>query len=69
MNHQIHEVFRALGDSNRLKIVNGLLLECQNVNEISEEIGLSQPLTSHHLKILRAVGIVRMEIQATFRYY
>ncbi|MCY0892735.1 MAG: metalloregulator ArsR/SmtB family transcription factor [Acidibacillus sp.] len=69
MNHQVHEVFRALGDSNRLKIVNGLLLECQNVNEISEGIGLSQPLTSHHLKILRGVGIVRMEIQATFRYY
>ncbi|QRF22826.1 winged helix-turn-helix transcriptional regulator [Alicyclobacillus sp. TC] len=64
-----HDVFKALSDPNRLRIIQGLSTRCQSVNEISETVGMSQPLTSHHLKALRRAGIVRQEICATSRYY
>lgn len=69
MGCQTQDVFKALADANRLRIVEGLSTKCQSVTEIAEEVGLSQPLTSHHLKTLRTAGIVRMEVRATFRYY
>lgn len=66
---RIQNIFKTLADTNRLKILEGLSLACRSVNEISEVVGLSQPLTSHHLKMLRTAGIVRVEIRATSRYY
>ena len=55
--------FKALGDPLRLKILNLLPLEqrCEdvyNVSELSQELGVSQPTVSHHLKILKAAGLV-----------
>ena len=65
----IQQVFKALADVNRLRIIEVLSKECRNVNEIAEEAGLSQPLTSHHLKVLKNVGITRVENRASFAYY
>jgi ArsR family transcriptional regulator len=53
----------AIGDPVRLKILRILPTEptCENacnVSKIAERIGLSQPATSHHLRILRQAGIV-----------
>lgn len=53
----------ALGDPTRLKILQILPKEptCHNacnVSTIAERIGLSQPATSHHLRILRQAGII-----------
>lgn len=53
----------AIGDPVRLKILRILPTEptCANicnVSKIAERIGLSQPATSHHLRILRQAGIV-----------
>ena len=53
----------ALGDPVRLHILQILPTEpsCHNacnVSSIAEQIGLSQPATSHHLRILRQAGIV-----------
>ena len=53
----------AIGDPVRLKILRILPTEptCENacnVSKIAERIGLSQPTTSHHLRILRQAGIV-----------
>ena len=52
-------VFAALGDETRLRII-GLLAEIgpMPVNELSSRVGLSQPLISWHLRILRLAGIV-----------
>ena len=65
----IQQVFKALSDVNRLRIIGVLSKECRNVNEIAEAVGLSQPLTSHHLKVLKNVGITRVENRASFAYY
>ncbi len=53
----------AIGDPMRLQIIRILPTEptCENacnVSTIAERIGLSQPATSHHLRILRQAGIV-----------
>ena len=56
----------ALGDPVRLQILRILPTEptCDdacNVSKIAERIGLSQPATSHHLRILRQAGIITNE--------
>ncbi|PDH28310.1 MAG: transcriptional regulator [Puniceicoccaceae bacterium MED-G30] len=53
----------AIGDPVRLQILQILPTEptCRhacNVSTIAERIGLSQPATSHHLRVLRQAGIV-----------
>ena len=53
----------AVGDPVRLRILRMLPTEptCQkacNVSTIAERIGLSQPATSHHLRILRQAGLI-----------
>ncbi|MDF1543597.1 MAG: metalloregulator ArsR/SmtB family transcription factor [bacterium] len=50
--------FKAFGDPTRLKILWLLSSKPLNVNEITAEIGLSQPTISRHLAILRDVGAV-----------
>ncbi len=53
----------ALGDPVRLKILRMLPLtaDCDynnNVSQIAEKLGLSQPTISHHLRVLRQAGLV-----------
>lgn len=57
----IQQVFKALAEVNRLRIIEVLSTECRSVNEIAKAAGLSQPLTSHHLKVLKKMGIARVE--------
>jgi DNA-binding transcriptional ArsR family regulator len=56
---RLRTLYRALGDETRLRII-GLLAEIgpMPVNELSSRVGLSQPLISWHLRILRLAGIV-----------
>lgn len=52
-------IFNALGDETRQKLVM-LILEGQqrSVHELAELVSLSRPTVSHHLKILKDVGII-----------
>jgi ArsR family transcriptional regulator len=56
---RLRTLYRALGDETRLRMI-GLLAEIgpMPVNELSSRVGLSQPLISWHLRILRLAGIV-----------
>ena len=68
------KVFAALGEPTRLRIMQILPREpiCEqmyNVIEIADELGLTQPTISHHLKILRDTRFVRSERRGTFMYY
>jgi ArsR family transcriptional regulator len=53
------DLFKALSDPTRLKIIN-LLTESQNlcVGIIAERTGMSQPAISQHLKVLKTAGIL-----------
>lgn len=48
----------ALSDPNRLLILYSLNDSPRNVTELATELGLNQPTTSRHLKILRERGLV-----------
>jgi ArsR family transcriptional regulator len=52
-------VLQALADANRLRILD-LLMQGDSCNcELTERLGLSPNLLSHHLKALRQAGLVR----------
>ena len=48
----------ALSDPNRLLILYSLNEGPRNVTELGNDLGLNQPTTSRHLKILRERGLV-----------
>ena len=53
------ELFSAFSDGSRLKIIASLT-ECEkHVRAIAEEAGLSESATSHHLRGLRQMQLVR----------
>jgi ArsR family transcriptional regulator len=49
----------ALADPTRINIVHALKKHPYNVNELTFELGIPQPMTSRHLKILRERGLVQ----------
>jgi DNA-binding transcriptional ArsR family regulator len=61
---RLRTLYRALGDETRLRVI-GLLAEIgpMPVNELSSRVGLSQPLISWHLRILRLAGLVDTQRQ------
>ena len=59
---ELRSYYRALGDVNRLRIVQILATEGeQPVSELARRLRISQPLMSWHLRRLRRAGIIRME--------
>ena len=63
-------IFQALGDTFRQDIV--LLLAQQerlNVTQIAEQMPLSRPAISHHLKVLLQAGLVQMERVSRENFY
>ncbi len=63
------QVLKALSHPLRLKILE-YLVECNVcVNEVSDILGIPQPITSHHLKILRNAGIVNFQKSGCKAYY
>lgn len=63
------DLFRLLGDPTRLRIVLVCLSKPTKVNDIAQQLGLSQPLVSHHLRLLRAARILRAERDGQQMYY
>jgi ArsR family transcriptional regulator, arsenate/arsenite/antimonite-responsive transcriptional repressor len=63
-------IFRAFGDANRQDIVL-LLAGCDslNVNQIADRVALARPTISHHLKMLRLAGLVKVERRGTENHY
>lgn len=57
----LRDLYRALADPTRLRVC-AILGESGPlpVNELSARFGLSQPLVSWHLRILRTAGLVEM---------
>ncbi|MFF0866988.1 ArsR/SmtB family transcription factor [Nonomuraea sp. NPDC003560] len=64
-------LFTALGDERRQEIVVHLLesAEPRSVGDIAAHLELSQPATSHHLKILRDADLLTVRRKGTLRLY
>jgi DNA-binding transcriptional ArsR family regulator len=63
------ETLAALGEPNRLRIVELLRAGPRPVNDIRGRLGLRQSQVSQHLKVLKDVGVVEMEPRAQQRFY
>ncbi len=62
-------LFQTLGDANRLKIIKFIGNQRRTVSEIVASTGLSQPLVSHHLRVLREQNILNTKRDGPFIYY
>ncbi|PWJ67000.1 ArsR family transcriptional regulator [Rathayibacter iranicus NCPPB 2253 = VKM Ac-1602] len=55
------ELFKVLSSSSRLRLLRALAEETSTVGRLAEVTGLSQPLVSQHLRMLRTAGLVAVE--------
>ena len=60
---------KALGDETRQKIMSLCFCRQLSVSEIVAQMGVTQPTVSHHLKILRDAGLVRVERRGKEIFY
>ena|SRR5579864_6166449 len=60
---QIEKISKALGDCNRLKILQYIAGKggCGECSGLQDVIGLAQPSVSHHVKILVESGLIEGE--------
>ena len=65
------ELFRALADPARVRIVNRLAVGAGPVCicELVDPLGLSQPTVSHHMKKLLDAGLVEREQRGKWAYF
>lgn len=68
-NKQITVIFKALCDENRVRILRLLQHGERCACELLEEMKLSQPTLSHHMKILCDSGIVIGRKDGKWTYY
>lgn len=56
---RLAELFRALGDPSRVRIIAALTEGEASVNSLAEVAGISESSASHHLRGLRLMRLVR----------
>ncbi len=66
---QLSEVFRLLGEPNRLRLVAACLDGPRSVGELTEQVGASQSLVSQHLRLLRAGRLLKQSRQGRNVFY
>ena len=63
------ELFRALSDPSRVRIVSALAEREMNVGALAAAVGLSESAVSHHLHGLRLIRLVRTRKTGRQVYY
>ncbi|RJS93354.1 helix-turn-helix transcriptional regulator [Salinisphaera sp. Q1T1-3] len=66
---RLAEMFRLLGEPNRLSLVYACLEAPQSVATLAEQIDISMSLASHHLRLLRAARLLRAERRGKQVFY
>ena len=67
---ELREVFYALSDDIRLKIVRLLISHSELcVCQLQELFGISQPNISFHLRVLKKAGLVKSRKEGKWSYY
>jgi len=65
----LHDPFAALGDGNRRRIVELLAGRSRSVGELAEQMPISRPAVSRHLRLLKQAGLVSETAEGTRRIY
>ena len=69
MSEELVTFFKALADSNRLKIVGLLAEKSYSVEELAELLKLKPSTISHHLSRLAEAGLVRARSESYYNVY
>jgi ArsR family transcriptional regulator, arsenate/arsenite/antimonite-responsive transcriptional repressor len=62
-------LLKLVGEPLRWEIVRRLAVEELCTCHLTSDLGVGQPLVSHHLGVLRQAGVVRTEKVGAFTYY
>jgi DNA-binding transcriptional ArsR family regulator len=65
----VAELFQALSDPNRVRILASLMDGEVNVGSLAETVGISESAVSHHLRGLRLMRLVRANKQGRQVFY
>ena len=63
------QLFKALGDPSRVRIIFQIFLSDACVKDIAEKLQMSEPAVSHHLRVLRSAGIITLRKAGKESYY
>jgi len=67
---ELTKVFKLLADKNRLKIVVALGQHGKmHVSDLCKLLKQSQPAVSHHLTLMRMVGLIKFDREGKHNYY
>lgn len=66
---QYINIFKAVADQNRLKLLDLLLTHDLCVGALASRLGISKPAISQHLQILRRAGLVKGEKRGYWTHY
>ncbi len=66
---RVAELFSALSDASRVRIISVLAEREMNVGELAEAVGLSESAVSHQLRGLRQMRLVRARKEGRYVYY
>lgn len=66
---KIANIFKALGDENRIRILKMLKHGERCACELLAELNISQPTLSHHMKLLCDAGIVNGRKEGKWMHY
>ncbi|MCB0086958.1 MAG: helix-turn-helix transcriptional regulator [Caldilineaceae bacterium] len=66
---QVAELFSALSDASRVRIISALAKHEMNVGDLSKATGLGESAVSHHLRHLRQMRLVRTRREGRYVFY
>ncbi|MFP7170180.1 metalloregulator ArsR/SmtB family transcription factor [Terribacillus sp. 7520-G] len=65
----VSQIFKALGDPTRIRILHLLLDQECSVNQIAEKLQLHQSTVSHQLSSMKKIRLVKSRREGTTIYY
>ncbi|WP_106225055.1 ArsR/SmtB family transcription factor [Legionella pneumophila] len=65
----LSDILHLMGEANRLKLLLRCLEGPKSVSELAEQLGLSVPLASHHLSLLRSARLLIATREGKHIYY
>ena len=63
------DAFNAVAEPRRREILDALTAGERSVGELVDRLGVTQPVVSKHLRVLREVGLVRVRDEGRQRFY
>lgn len=65
----MNNLFKALNDSTRRKIIELLQKKDMTAGDIADQFNISKPSISHHLDLLKQAGLVEAVKEGQYIYY